>query len=139
MGGNTQYPRLNSNSEHGEHTEGIECFGHRRKDRKEIEKRATAAQLVINPINADLRPTPARCAGSRKHEFRLCSSWCSPVVTHVNTLQPVWNFSLAERTGCRFLLSLWPYVQQRLLKSFMIKKGENGCDLKDLTLVLYRS
>ena len=39
-----RYPRLRNNSEHGEHTEGIEYFGQRRRDRKEVEKRATAAR-----------------------------------------------------------------------------------------------
>lgn len=52
-----RYPCLHNNSEYGEYTELIQCLGQHRKDRRETVSSATAALLVIKPINADLRPT----------------------------------------------------------------------------------
>ena len=53
-----RYPCIHNNSEYGEYTELIKCLGQHRKDRRETVNCATAALLVIKPINADLRPTP---------------------------------------------------------------------------------
>ncbi len=62
---------LNNNSEHESTPGALNAFAHRRKDRREILKRATAALIVIKSINMDLRPTPARCTepGNKISEY----------------------------------------------------------------------